>query len=219
MATTLVVKRDDTRGLKLYYLIIEGGGLVLRCVLDRKFSTEARSIIDPDIKLELQKLKLRGILKESQLEKIYPSSGALSSSEDYDMTLLVALLRAIFCDRNYTGWFEGNEPAVNDHSDEAEIVRIRNLRNTIIHKAKTGLTETVFRKLWQDVTEVLVRFGSRDIPDLKSKLDKLESDTIDKELENAILNNLNQWIEMEKTLEGFVVQTIKEHSPKGKVMC
>jgi hypothetical protein len=64
-----------------------------------------------------------------------------------------------------------------------------------------------------------VRFGSRDIPDLKSKLDKLESDTIDKELENAILNNLNQWIEMDKTMEGFVVQTIKEHSPKGKVMC
>ncbi|XP_045164210.2 uncharacterized protein LOC123528516 isoform X2 [Mercenaria mercenaria] len=212
MATSaLQLTEDDTRRCRLYHLIVQGGGLVLRDNLQKKHPNLTK---DSSVKLEIEKLRKRHIISDSQYEKLYPTSG-ISSSENYDITLLVLLHRTFLCVKpsNDPVWKATNTPATADISDEAEIVRLRNFRNEIHHTAHDGgFTKNKFDVLWEEISKVLLRFGA-GIPNLKAELENLKTENFDKEFEKVLLAKLQKWDVQDKAMEEVVVKTILRHSP------
>ena len=98
----------------------------------------------------------------------FPTSGAAPDSQQFDITLLSILLKNI-CNliKPTTGW--NVMPPVGDTSKSADIVRIKIFRNEVYHVARARLDDATFEKLWQDISQPLVRLGipQKDIDEIK----------------------------------------------------
>ena len=107
----------------------------------------------------LQSLKSRRIINATQWGKLFPAVPASVSSRDFDITLLMILLRNI-CGLAPppTGW--DALPAVTDVSCEADIARIKYFRNSIYaHDEHVSVDDATFSKYWKEIRDSLVRLG------------------------------------------------------------
>ena len=99
------------------------------------------------------------VLNPSQWGKLYPAIKSSVSSRDFDITLLVVLLRNIcglVCPA--TGW--DTVPPTTDTTLEADIVRIKCYRNTVYgHASQASVDDVTFKQYWQDIQDALVRLG------------------------------------------------------------
>ena len=130
----------------------------------------------------------QNILKPDQLQRLYPANKQCFSN-DFDVTLLVILIR--YCTTlspPQNGWKQ-KLPNSNDLTIAAFCIRAREMRNFISHYSNPrAMKEKEFRDLWKKMNEILqglqyqastsdVRYGSLDphrIDYLKSCLNYLE---------------------------------------------
>ena len=110
----------------------------------------------------LQNLRSRRIINATQWGKLFPAIPTSVSSKNFDITLLMTLLRNI-CGLAppMTGW--DVLPAATDVTDtscEADIARVKYFRNVVYaHAEHASIDDSEFHRHWKDIRDTLVRLG------------------------------------------------------------
>jgi len=158
-------------------------------------------------------------LKAAQLTKpqrdcLYPSPGVYGKSTDFDVTLLFRLLRNI-CNLTppATGW--DALPASTDYSLAADLIRIKCYRNSVYGHVSQNMeiTDDDFPRLWQDISEALLRIAGQISPTKKTAwqeaIDNLLKDPLTAEDERNV-QELLRWYrndeEVKESIEGLRVE-------------
>ena len=144
----------------------------------------------------LQRLR-NNVINPPQWRLLYPAAGP-PNSNDFDITLLTILLRNI-CGLSspVTGWKV--MPPTTDTSISADILRIKIFRNEVHgHTASAQYDDPTFEKLWQEISQALVRLG---IP--QQEIDELKVAPLSPE-EKSYVETLMEWKELEDTLLGRI---------------
>ncbi|KAK3586413.1 hypothetical protein CHS0354_017056 [Potamilus streckersoni] len=177
---------------RIISLLIDGGQLALCHQFDQHFppSCLANGLRKAEIRKTLVDLRGKGKLNDMQWKRLYPPmKGPPVSSENFDISLLLCLLRNI-CGLKppKTGW--DNPPSPRDVSTVADIVRIRLLQNELQHLPAASMADQDFQTKWHEMESILTRLGS-GIPHFTDSIRKLKYDSWDpdkrKEDEDAIL--------------------------------
>ena len=140
----------------------------------------------------LQRLRYT-VINPPQWRLLYPAAGPPNSNE-FDITLLTILLRNI-CGLSSpaTGW--NVIPPKTDTSISADILRIKIFRNEVYgHTASAQYDDATFEKLWQEISQPLVKLG---IP--QQEIDELKVVPLSPE-EKSYIEKLKEWKELEDTL-------------------
>ena len=141
-------------------LLISGGTSLLREIFDSICppSNLPTILSNPVTKNQLKAAKLT----MPQWHCLCPSPGVYGNSADFDVTLLVRLLRTI-CNLTppSTGW--DALPPSADHSLTADIARIKYYRNSVYGHVSQGMAirDSEFLTLWQEINEALVRIAGQ----------------------------------------------------------
>ena len=110
----------------------------------------------------LQSLRKKRVLNPMQWGKLFPAVDSNVSSANFDVTLLMVLLRNI-CGLNppvSTGSWD-KLPPDSDNSTEANIVRIKWYRNDVYdHATKASVDDATFNVLWQKISSAVLALGS-----------------------------------------------------------
>ena len=151
---------------RLCQLLVDKGGDALRKVLHKKHPPSTLAAVLNANKVILQKVK---VINSLQWNLLFPPSGAAPDSSNFDITLLIILLRNI-CGLHppATGW--NKMPPAGDTSESADIVRIKLFRNNNYAQiSETQLDDETFEKLWQEISQTLLRLGvpQQDIDEIK----------------------------------------------------
>ena len=130
------------------------------------------------------------ILNPTQWDKLYPPMPSSVSSVNFDITLLMVLLRNI-CGLSppASGWNE--LPPEADKSREADIARLKYFRNTMYaHAEQASIDDVTFNTHWQSIRDVLVRLGGAKYGDA---IHKLKTECMDPVIEERYKELLQQW--------------------------
>ena len=178
---------------RLCRLLVDVSSHILRETFDKKRPPEnlEKVLSTPEIRDALQELRRRKVLSLSQWGKLYPAIKSSVSSRDFDITLLMVLLRNI-CGlvRPATGW--DTLPPVTDTTLEADIARIKYYRNTVYgHASEASVDEVTFKQYWQDIQDALVRLGGAGY---RSAIDDLKKECIDPDFAEHYKELLKQWV-------------------------
>lgn len=141
---------------RLSRLLMCGGVRLLREKFDSVHSPS-------DLPLTLDARATRNSLKKANLfqeqwDCLYPSPGTFGKSTNFDITLIFRLFKTI-CNLTepVTGW--NNSPNSTDISLEADLVRIKDYRNSVAHNSKMEITDDEFCTLWDEISEALLRIA------------------------------------------------------------
>ena len=148
----VVSSKDKTNYARLCRLLVDVGWEALRDTFDSIHPPAElfEVLIRPPVHPTLQSLKKKRILSPTQWRKLYPSVSSAVSSANFDITLLMLLLRNICGLRPpaSTGSWDVLPPA-SDVIIEANIVRIKYYRNNVYgHISKASVDEPTFNKYW-----------------------------------------------------------------------
>ena len=177
---------------RLCQLLVDKGGDALRAALHAIHPPSTLSSVLIAQKSALQKIKYK-VITDKQWNLVFPTSGT-PDSKSFDITLLTILLRNI-CGLSppAAGW--NATPPAGDTSISDDIVRIKMFRNDIYgHIASTQLNDTMFEKLWQEISKPLIRLGipQKDIEEIKVAPLSPE--------EESYIQQLKEWKERELEL-------------------
>ncbi|XP_053389027.1 uncharacterized protein LOC128552055, partial [Mercenaria mercenaria] len=144
--------RKEAYYIRLHLLIVKEGTAILKARFD--------SLVPPNnLHMKLQERKVlntmnygknNNLISRSQYNLLYPP-GRPPSSGNFDVSLLVYLLRYICGLKSKSNWWsitDNSKIADTVHDEEADIVRIRNLRNQIEHKQVPSLEQEEFDTMW-----------------------------------------------------------------------
>ena len=185
----LASSEENTNGAKLSRLLINGGTKVLREIFDRYHPPKSLPTALERNRYFLLKEKVLG---EYEWRLLFPPSGVFSSSKKFDITLLFLLLTKI-CGLSppHSGWH--TKPPPSDNTLKANLARIKFYRNTVYsHVSTTGVADSIFPTLWQEISTVLVALG---LP--QTEIDILKDEPGEKEYVNALL----KWANSEKSIK------------------
>ena len=131
-APMLPSTKENTNYARVCRLLVDVGSHVLRVTFDKIRPPGGLDTVlgSPSITATLQSLRRKKILNPLQWGKLYPAIRSSVSSEKFDITLLMVLLRRI-CGLTppATGW--DKFPPPTDLSCAADIARIKFYRNTV----------------------------------------------------------------------------------------
>ena len=189
-APTTSSSKETTNYARLCRLLVDVGTQALRDVFDGIHAPAALHSVLAGNKTMLQSLRTRKIINPTQWGKMFPAIPNSVSSRDFDVTLLMVLLRNICCLLPpITGW--DALPAVTDVSRKADIARVKYFRNTVYaHAEHASVDDVTFNAYWQDIRDTLVRLGGVKY---KAAIDNLETECIDPDIEDHYKELLNQW--------------------------
>jgi len=192
--------KETTNYARLCRLLVDVGAHVLRETFDKKRPTGSLDTVlsTPPTHAILQTLRKKGVLNPLQWGKLYPAIKSSVSSVNFDITLLMVLLRNI-CGlvRPPTGW--DSLPAATDLSLEADVVRIKNYRNTVYgHASEASVDDATFSLYWKDIQDALVRLGGTCYQDA---IDDLKTECMDPEFEEHYQELLKQWVKDEISIK------------------
>ena len=161
---------EETNGFKLLQLIVNGGTTVLRNVFDSFYPPANLSAGLNANYVTLSNLLKRRMLHKSQWERLFPPDGAPPDSKTFDITLLFLLLTKI-CGLSPPLSGRNTLPPLSDTSLEANIFRIKQYRNDLVHSLSTGFQPAEFDVKWQEISTVLVALGldQADVDSLKAE--------------------------------------------------
>ena len=199
-APTFNSTKETTNYARLCRLLVDVGAHVLRETFDKKRPTGSLDTVlsTPSTHALLQTLRTKRVLNPTQWGKLYPAITSSVSSTNFDITLLMVLLRNI-CSLAPppTGW--DSLPAATDLTPEADIVRIKYYRNTIYGHASGALVDdATFSQYWQDIQDALVRLGGTCYQDA---IDNLKNDCMDPEIEEHYQELLKYWVKDEISIK------------------
>ena len=191
-APTFPSTKETTNYARLCRLLVDVGTQVLRETFDRIHppANLCTTLKRPAEHAVLQSLRKKRILNATQWSKLYPAIKSSVSSKDFDITLLMVLLRNI-CGLvpPATGW--DDLPAATDLTPEADIARVKFYRNTVYgHASQASVDDANFGAYWTDVWDALVRLGGADY---EAAIDDLRDDCMDPEIEDHYQELLKQW--------------------------
>lgn len=199
-APSFASTKETTNYAKLCRLLVDVGTHVLRETFDRFHSPRAlpEVLATPPVLFVLQSLRKKRVLNPLQWGKLFPAMKHSVSSKEFDITLLMVLLRNIcglVCPA--TGW--DSFPPATDTSLEADIARIRYYRNTVYgHVNEASVDDINYVAYWQDIKDTLERLGGRHY---EYTIDRLEKESIDPEYEEHYQDLLGQWVKDEENLK------------------
>lgn len=169
--------KESTNFARLYRLLMDGGTLALRLQFDRIHPPASLNAVLKGYESEIKKLKKKN-LKAHHWKVLYPADPSSVSSEQFDMTLLMVLLRDI-CGLNppSSGW--DSPPPSFDKSMEANIARINQCRIRFFQLARgASVDDATFNSLWPDLSAALIALGID-----KASINKLKSEGVDPYME------------------------------------
>ena len=211
-APTFHSTKETTNYARLCRLLVDVGAHVLRETFDKKRPTGSLDTVlsIPPVHATLQALRTKRVLNATQWGKLYPAIKSSVSSANFDITLLMVLLRNI-CGLvpPPTGW--DSLPVATDLTPEADIVRIKHYRNTVYgHASEASVDDPTFSQYWKDIQDVLVRLGGTCYQDA---IDNLKTDCMDPGIEEHYQEILKQWVKDEISIKEDLDQ-IKENVAK-----
>ena len=154
---------------RLSRLLVDKGTEALRNTFDGIHPPARLPVVLNTNKKSLLRLKFK-VVNTSQWALLYPPSGDLPNSKNFDVTLLTILFRNIcgFAPPS-TGW--DVIPVDTDRSVQANIVRLKCFRNNAYaHVTTTKVNNATFESLWKKISQSLVELGipQNDINELKT---------------------------------------------------
>ena len=187
---------------RLSRLLVDKGTEALRNTFDGIHSPTNLSAVLSANKTCFLKLKPR-VINNCQWDLLYPPSGNPPDSKTFDVTLLAVLFRNICptLTAPKTGW--NAMPVDADRSTEANIVRIKLLRNKVFaHVTSTQLDIATFKSLWEMISQALLDLNicQEDIDELKTC--PLEQSKVCEEYKTYV-KILKDWKTIEEKLESF----------------
>ena len=222
---------------RICQLLIDKGSDALRRALHVKHPPSTLAAALHSHRKTLQRLRYN-VINSPQWRLLYPATGP-PDSNDFDITLLTILLRNICgLPSPASGW--NAMPPTTDTSISADILRIKIFRNEVYgHTASAEYDDATFEKLWQEISQPLVKLGipQQEIDELKvAPLSPGEKSYIErlkewKELEDSLLEKMkdfeNQMVDMRaevKKLKGTLgsanisnVDQLAKFDFKGKI--
>ena len=204
-APTFPSSKETTNYTRLCRLLVDVGSHALRDTFDA---------IHPPVGLHtvlgrhpedvtLQSLRKKRILNPTQWGKLYPTVPSSVSSVDFDITLLIVLLRNI-CGLlpPSTGW--DSLPPAADVSKEANIARLKYYRNNVYgHASRASVDDATFNSYWQDVSNAILGLVGAGYG---ASINKIKNECIDPDIEEHYRQLLKQWKEDEDNIK----ETIRE---------
>ncbi|XP_053376200.1 uncharacterized protein LOC128547425 [Mercenaria mercenaria] len=199
-ASSIVPTEGKASCLRLLALTFDGGTMVLRHVFDQNIAPSdlQNTLNDPNIRQKLNDLIKRGIITTKQRDVLFPQTGQ-ASSEEFDVTLLTCLLRYISGLDEQSQWWGNRIPPSFETSTEADINRLKRLRNELCHLTSLCLKKEDFENKWTETEQVLLRLGT-GIPHLSENIQRLKEDNIDPEREKLYEDKMKEVKEMNSML-------------------
>ncbi|XP_015779695.1 PREDICTED: E3 ubiquitin-protein ligase DZIP3-like [Acropora digitifera] len=176
--------RENTNYARLCRLLIDIGTEALRNIFNGIHSpANLHSILlssSPHY-TTLQRLQRRGILNPTLRGKL-----STSSSTEFDITLLMVLLRNV-CGLSppvSTGSWDVLPPD-SDNSTEANIVRIKYFRNDVYaHASKASVDDATFNQLWKNISNAIIGLESgKDVTSWVTAISKVKTECMDPDTE------------------------------------
>ena len=191
-APTFPSTKETTNYARLCRLLVGVGSQVLRERFDKIHPPGGLDTVlaTPPALPKLQSLQKKKILNPFQWDKLYAVIKSSVSSKNFDITLLMVLLRNI-CGLTppATGW--DNLPLPTELSCEADIARIKYYRNTVYaHATQVSVDDATFDYHWIHIRDTLVRLGGVDY---KAAIDDLKYDSLEPDMEEHYTGLLKQW--------------------------
>ncbi|XP_053378311.1 uncharacterized protein LOC128548044 [Mercenaria mercenaria] len=207
---------------RLQVLIIDGGLLVLRNILDQKLNAQniSLSICLSQEKPTITRLKGQKTITQVQYDLLYPAPGGQPpSTADFDITLIICLLRNLKC-CGFNRKFNWNViPNASDKSIEADIYRLKFYRNEMSHiSTTTGIKLKDFRFKWTAIEQILMRLNTsvtKQVPNLQQTIDDIKKSPLDPAAEERIQKEVDEWRKLEKGVEVDLRQ-VKEDAQSTK---
>ena len=189
---TFPTSRETTNYARLCVLLVDVSSQVLRGTFNR---IRPRGRLDtvlgtPPTSDTLKSLLKKKVLNPSQWSILYPAIKSSVSSEKFDITLLMVLLRNI-CGLTppAAGW--DALPSPTDVNCEDDLARIKYYRNTVYgHAAQASVDDANFNDYWMKIRDTLVRLGG---PVYEPAIDGVKYDCMDPEMEEHYIEMLKQW--------------------------
>ena len=199
-APTFHSTKETTNYARLCRLLVDVGAHVLRETFEKKRPTGSLDTVLSTSPAHgiLQTLRKKRVLNPTQWGKLYPAIKSSVSSMNFDITLLMLLIRNI-CGLvpPPTGW--DSLPVATDLTPEADIVRIKCYRNTVYgHASEASIDDATFTQWWKDIQDALVRLGGTGIQDA---IDDLKTECMDPEIEEHYQELLKQWAKDEISIK------------------
>ena len=200
-ARSVTSTKETTNYARLCRLLVDIGSWALRDTLNMIHPpTRLCSVLAPGTPAHnrLQFLWNKKILNPTQWATLYPAISSSVSSEDFDITLLMVLLRNIcYLTAPPTGW--DKFPYAGDTSTEANIARVRFYRNTVYgHATQASVDDATFNTLWKDIRTVLVALGGASYG---ADIDKLRNESMDPDIEEHYKKLLTEWVKYENSIK------------------
>ena len=191
-APTFPSTKETTNYARLCRLLVGVGSQVLRERFDKIHPPGGLDTVlaTPPALPKLKSLQKKKVLNPLQWDKLYPVIKSSVSSKNFDITLLMVLLRSI-CGLTppATGW--DALPLPTDCSCEADIARIKFYRNTVYaHATQASVEDATFDNHWTHIRDTLVRLGG--LP-YEAAIDDLKYESLDPDTEEHYRVLLRQW--------------------------
>ena len=210
--------KETTNYARLCRLLVDGGTKALQYTFD-KFHSPANLFnvlkAGSTEHSTLQSIRKRKIINPTQWGKLYPSPPSSVTSEDFDITLLVVLLRNICgltAPASTLSW--DSLPPASDTSVEANIVRVKYYRNTVYaHASESSVDDSTFNTLWQNISAALVALGVGAVA-----INNLKTNSMDPEIEEYYRQLLKEWKKDEDNIKDKVDE-LKGTNKNGQQQC
>uniref|UniRef100_A0ABM0M4U9 Uncharacterized protein LOC102805646 n=1 Tax=Saccoglossus kowalevskii TaxID=10224 RepID=A0ABM0M4U9_SACKO len=168
-----VYTKDKQNGARLAALLINQGTDVVR----KLFSSTFLSKLTLSSLLTNHESEIRKITNKDQHKLLFPANQA--SLDKFDLTLLIGFFRNLGHRYSFPYSKKQNNPQTGDHSNAADLTRIRLFRNKLYgHVTTTGVGNDDFKKHWKEIESVLIRLGAD-----KTRIDQFLNDPLDSEME------------------------------------
>lgn len=129
--TTGVIYSNRECLFRLQTLIVDGGTEVIRNLFDQRLHGAVLKVFLAKEKNTLKILKQQKIITKTQYDFLYPPSGQTPSSADFDITLIICLLRNIPSLGLNHSFLWNVPPLPADLSLEADLCRLKGFRNEV----------------------------------------------------------------------------------------
>ena len=201
--------KETSNYAELCRLLVDVGSCVLREIFDRVCPPGNLHTVlaHPQNQAKLQTLLKKRVLSISQWQKLYPVVKFSVSSGNFDTSLLLLLLRNIFGLPLPTGNWD-KLPLITDTSPEADITRIKVLRDRVCSHATTAsVDDSTFSSYWNDIKDTFMRIGGARYQDY---IHEMTLDCVDADLKGDYQELLSKWLKDE--------DCITDKSNKEKVL-
>ena len=156
--------QENTNYARLCRLLVDVGCTVLRDTFDRIHPPTNLHVVlsSHSVLSTLQSLRKKKVLNPLQWGKLFPAVASSVSSANFDVTLLMVLLRNI-CGLSppvISGSWD-KLPPDSDNSTAANIARIKWYRNDVYgHATKASVDDATFNVLWQKISSAVLALGT-----------------------------------------------------------